>query len=139
MNIVPRNHLFNIDQYFDDLFTHSQLKGRDGYFEPRVDIIDKQDCYLFVAELPGVDKQDIDISFESGYLTIEAKVNQTETKEKGNYLRKECSSGYFRKTINLADKVDATEISAEYINGLLKLRAPKKASIENVKQKIEIH
>ena len=139
MNIVPRNHWFNIDQHFNDLFAHPQLKGRDGYFEPRVDIIEKEDCYLFVAELPGVDKQDININLENGYLTIEAKVNQTETKETDNYLRKECSSGYFRKTINLADKVDATEINAEYINGLLKLRAPKMASVENVKQKIEIH
>eukprot|EP00831_Metopus_contortus_P028147 TRINITY_DN23470_c0_g1_i2.p1 TRINITY_DN23470_c0_g1~~TRINITY_DN23470_c0_g1_i2.p1 ORF type:complete len:122 (-),score=23.86 TRINITY_DN23470_c0_g1_i2:98-463(-) len=75
MNIVPRDPWFNMDNFFDDLFTHRHLIEKEGPFKPRVDIIDKDDSYVFIAELPGVEKEDINVNIQDGILTIEAKMN----------------------------------------------------------------
>ena len=141
MNIVPREQWFNMDHFFDDLFTHRQLqlKGKEGFFEPRVDIIDKDDHYLFIAELPGVAKEDINVHLQNGLLTIEAKVSEETNSETDQMIRKERSAGFFSRSINVGENIKADEIKAELVNGLLKLTAPKQQAEEKeLIHKIEI-
>jgi HSP20 family protein len=71
MNIVPRSQCLSPEHVFDYFFALNKLKGKEGYFEPRVDIIEKDDQYVFIAELPGVDKEDINIQLENRLLTID--------------------------------------------------------------------
>lgn len=138
MNIVPRNQWLSPEHFFDDFFTFNKLKGKEGYFEPRVDIIDKDDSYVFVAELPGVDKEDINVHLQDGLLTIEAKVHEEKESETDNVIRRERRSGYFSRSINVGKNIKADEIKAELVNGLLKLTAPKvKQEVSDV-HKIEI-
>jgi len=89
MNIVPRDPWFNMDNFFDDLFLHNNQAEQEGFFKPRVDIFDKGDHYLFIAELPGVAKKDINVSTRNGVLTIEAKVSEEHSAEKDQTIRKE--------------------------------------------------
>jgi len=138
MNIVPRNQWFSPDHFFDDFFTHNKLRGKEGYFEPRVDIIDKDEKYVFVAELPGVDKKDINVELKDGLLTIEAKINEEKESETDNVIRRERRTGFFSRSINVGDNLKEGEIKAELINGLLKLSAPKKKPTSNEARKIEI-
>ena len=109
MNIVPRDHWFNIDQYFDGIFAHPQLKGRDGYFEPRVDIIEKEDCYLFVAELPGVDKHDIKLEVTARLVVID--VNTPEKKA--------------HKRLDLPTTVNPNTTKSTYKNGIFDITLEK--------------
>lgn len=55
MNVIPRNSWLCMDNFFDEFLSHRQLTNDDSFFEPRVDIIDKDDQFVFVAELPGVE------------------------------------------------------------------------------------
>lgn len=125
MNIVPRNQWLSPEHIFDDFFALNKLKGKEGYFEPRVDIIEKEDKYVFVAELPGVEKKDINIQLQDGLLTIEAKMNEEKESEVDNVIRKEIRSGFFSRSINVGKNIKEKDIKAELVNGLLKLTAPK--------------
>lgn len=138
MNIVPRDQWFNVNHFFDDFFIHNQLARKSDFFEPRVDIIDKDDHYEFVAELPGVAKEDVNVQFQDGVLTIEAKVNEETSSETDRVIRRERRTGFFRRNINIGENVNTDEIKAEFINGLLKLSAPKQGKEKKEIQKIEI-
>ena len=139
MNIVPRDQWFNMDNFFDDLFSNRHLEDKEGSFKPRVDIIDKDDHYLFIAELPGVAKEDISINMLNGILTIEAKINEETTTEKDHVVRKERKSGFFSRSLNVGENIDADKIEAKFDNGLLKLTAPKPAKSATEMHKIDIH
>lgn len=138
MNIVPRDPWFNMDNFFDDLFAHRHLIEKEGPFKPRVDIIDKDDKYVFVADLPGVEKKDINVSVQDGILTIEAKIDEEKTSETDRMIRKERRSGYFSRSINVGNNINADDIKAEFTNGLLKLTAPKPTQEVKEVHKIDI-
>jgi len=138
MDIIPRDQWFNMDHFFDELFAHRQLKNKEGFFEPRVDIIDKDDCYVFVAELPGVAKEDINVQLQDGVLTIEAKIDEETHSETDRVIRKERRSGFFSRSINVGENVNVKEIKAEFNNGLLKLSAPKRSPDAEEIHKIDI-
>lgn len=138
MNIVPRSQWLSPEHVFDDFFALNKLKGKEGYFEPRVDIIEKDDQYVFVAELPGVDKEDINVQLQDGLLTIEAKVHEEKESEVDNVIKKEIRSGFFSRSINVGKNIKEEEIKAELVNGLLKLTAPKAKPAGHEVHKIEI-
>lgn len=125
MNIIPRDPWFNVDTFFDDLFAHRHLLDKEAPYKPRIDIIDKDDHYLFVAELPGVEKKDINVNLHNGILTIEAKTYEETTSETEQIIRKERRAGFFSRSISVGENINADEIKAELNNGLLKLTAPK--------------
>ena len=138
MNIIPRNQWLSPEHILDDFFALNKLKGGEGYFEPRVDIIEKDDKYVFVAELPGVDKKDINVQLQDGLLTIDAKMHEEKESEVDNVIRKEIRSGFFSRSINVGQNIKEEEMKAELVNGLLKLTAPKiKPTVSEVR-KIEI-
>ena len=124
-NIIPRKQWLNPEHILDDFFALNKLKGGEGYFEPRVDIIEKNDKFVFVAELPGVEKKDISVQLQDGLLTIEAKMYEDKESEVDNVIRKEIRSGFFSRSINVGQNIKEEDIKAELVNGLLKLTAPK--------------
>lgn len=67
---------------------------------------------------------DIDVGIQNGMLAIKAKINDEKTSETDHMIRKERRSGYFSRRINVGKNINADEIKAEFINGLLKLTAP---------------
>ncbi|WP_220719353.1 Hsp20/alpha crystallin family protein [Agarivorans litoreus] len=138
MNMLPRDHWFGEDHLWEQLFSPQFAMRDDGFFQPRVDIIDKEDSYLFVAELPGVAKEDIDVQLHDGVLSIQAKIEQKHQQQGDNVLRKERRSGFFRRNINVGKAIQAEDISAELVNGLLMLKAPKAVAKVSEKQQIEI-
>jgi len=138
MNIIPRDPWFNVDTFFDDLFAHRHLLDKEAPYKPRIDIIDKDDHYLFVAELPGVEKKDINVSLHNGILTIEAKTYEETTSETEQIIRKERRAGFFSRSISVGENINADEIKAELNNGLLKLTAPKPEQPTKETHKIDI-
>ena len=92
----------------------------DGFFRPFY--VDSERSFMKTdVEMPGFDKKDISLKFESGYITISAKKEQGE--EKSRYIRREravsCSRSYY-----MGD-VDETQIKAKYENGVLVVTVPK--------------
>lgn len=94
---------------------------------PRVDVIDRDDEIVVHAELPGVDKDDLDVSMTDNTVTIKGSARREEKEEKGDYYRCEISRGTFARTVTLPGDVDAEKAEANFKDGVLELTLPKVA------------
>ena len=126
MSLIPRSNLFDIDRFFNDSWPQSVESQTGTFFAPRVDIKEVDDHYEITAELPGVDKDDIQIHVKEGILTLEAETTQEDKEEKeGKIIRQERRYGKFMRSFNLGSDVEEADIKASFSNGVLKLQAPK--------------
>jgi HSP20 family protein len=92
---------------------------------PRVDVVDRDEEVFIRAELPGVEKKDLDVSMGDGTVTIKASTKHEEKEEKGDYYRAETTQGAFARTVALPADVDSTRAKAKFKDGLLELTLPK--------------
>lgn len=104
---------------------------------PKVDIIDRDAEVVLKAEIPGVDKKDLDVSVTGNTVTIKGQTGREEKEEKGDYYRCEISRGSFSRTLNLPADVDATQARATFKDGVLELTLPKKEEARRQSVKIE--
>lgn len=92
---------------------------------PKIDIIDNDNDLLIRAELPGVDKKDLDISMIDNRVTIKASTSYEDKEEKGNYYRSEITQGEYCRTLTLPADVDIEHAETSFKNGVLELTVPK--------------
>jgi len=135
MNIIRWNPMgdmnstrHRINRLFEDFFyPMSREDSEPGLWSwnPVADIYELDDHFVIKAELPGVDKKDIEIDVKDGVLTLkgERSYNNEETEDK--YYRKESTYGKFERSFTLPGNVNAGHIKAEYKNGVLKIEVPK--------------
>jgi HSP20 family protein len=94
---------------------------------PRLDVHENKDSYTIKADLPGMEKKDIQVTVEDGVLSIRGeRQSQQETGEGGNWHRLERHYGSFLRSLDVGDSVDAEKVKAEYKDGVLTLTLPKK-------------
>ena len=103
---------------------------------PKVDVIDRDKEVVIKAELPGVKKDDVEVSIAERNLTIRASTQHEEEKEEGEYHRKELSTGHFSRTIRLPAQVHGGDAQAKFKDGLLELVLPKVEETKRHKVKI---
>lgn len=113
-------------QWPDAIQTHIPIFAKGKL--PRVDIIDDDKDLLIRAELPGVDKKDLDISMTENSLMIKARTRHEEKEEKINYFRSEIVQGQYARTIELPVDIDIERTKTSFKNGILELTAPKLGS-----------
>ena len=92
---------------------------------PSVDILEDENSFTLLADIPGVDPKDIDISMEKGVLTVKGERNTENIEEKENYRRVERQSGQFYRRFTLPDSANADKIEARSEHGVLKITIPK--------------
>ena len=92
---------------------------------PKVDVIERDDEVIVKAELPGVDKKDLDVSVTENSVTIKGTTSHEEKEEKGDYYRCEISRGACARTVALPSYVDADKAKANFKDGVLELKLPK--------------
>ncbi len=93
---------------------------------PSVDIDEDANQYLIKADLPGVDKENIDVKLENGMLSIRGdKHTESETDKGGKHHRRERFHGTFARSFTLPDSIDADKVDAAYKDGVLTLAIPK--------------
>jgi len=136
-----------MDRLFEGFFPRGWLQSRwpqpswgelAAPFEgkmPRVDVVDRDNEILVKAELPGVDKKDIDVSVTENSVTIKGTTSHEEKEEKGDYYRSEISHGAYSRMVPLPADVDADKAKAKFKDGILELTLPKvkKATRRSVK------
>jgi HSP20 family protein len=106
---------------------------------PAVDLYEEKDDIVVKAELPGMDKENIEVNLTDHTLTIKGeKKKEAETKEK-DYYRSERSYGAFLRTLELPKEVHADKVKANFKNGILEVRLPKteEAKAKEVKVKVD--
>lgn len=93
---------------------------------PAVDICEDKGGFKIVADLPGIDKKDVNISMENNILTIKGTRSEEKTEEKDNYYRVERVRGSFYRRFTLPDTADGSKIQAKMQKGVLEIHIPKK-------------
>ena len=99
---------------------------------PKVDVIDKDDAILVKAELPGVDKGDIEVTMNDTQVTIKGSMHAESEEKKTDYYYSEISEGSFCRTVTLPCEVNSDKQKAKFKNGVLELTLPK---VEKEKKK----
>ena len=138
------------ENLFDDLFdsfpfydnatkdVEKKLYGRKAAHMMKTDIKEKSDGYELVMDLPGFTKDEVQVTLENGYLTVEAEKGldkDEKEKETGHYIRKERYAGAMSRSFYVGDEVTQADIKARYEDGILRLSVPKKEkkAVENNK------
>ena len=139
---VARNELGKEENVFDHLwnvFDEPFMQGfrTDGF---KVDVKDNGESYDLTAELPGLKKENISLTYENNYLTIATKSEQSndEKDEQGNYVRRERSQSSMSRPFYI-DNIDEARATAEYKDGLLLVHMPKAAVQKEVGHTITIN
>lgn len=123
-----------LENFFnDDFFLPSSYNT--GSF--RVDLKEDKDNYLLDADMPGMDKDNINIDLQNNYLTISAKREDQVEENKDNYVRRERCYGEFRRSFYF-DNIDEENIKASFKDGVLHLELPKKDKAKDERKKIDI-
>ena len=135
MMLVPRKNNFDLfDNFFDDDFFTKKERNL-----MKTDILEKKDHYEIAMDLPGFNKENIDMSLKNGYLEIHAKIEQNENQEEEKYLRQERFYGECSRSFYVGDRITEEDIQAEFKEGILKVEIPKKEEIEEeTRRQIEI-
>ena len=126
------------DDFFDDVpffdnraenQIEKKLYGRHAHNVMKTDIKETDDNYELIVDLPGFKKDEIKVSLEDGYLTIEAAKGLDEKDEedkKGKYIRKERYAGSCQRSFYVGDNLTQEDIKGEFKHGILTLNVPKK-------------
>lgn len=107
-----------------------------GFASFKVDVRDIGNAYELKAELPGIRKEDISVSYDNSYLTIQAQMEEVKedtTNSGGTYIRKERRQGTTTRSFYI-DHVDPGKIEAVFKEGVLTLHLPKTEEREDVHQ-----
>lgn len=142
--------LEEMDKYFESHFPSGWLRPfqwpRTSWGEmaapfegkmPNVDVIDRENEVIVKAELPGVDKKDIDVSVSKNTVTIKGKTSHEKKEEKGNYYRCEISRGSYSRTLPLPSEIDEEKAKANIKDGILELTLPKVEKARSKTIKVE--
>ena len=124
MMLVPRRKDFDL---FDDMFSDPFFSFNDNKVM-KTDIKEHDDKFELLVDLPGFDKKDIKMSIDNGYLTIEAKTNNTnlEKDKHGKFVRKERYYGECSRSFYVGENIQEEDIKAKFLNGTLQVEVPKK-------------
>jgi HSP20 family protein len=137
--LITRGSLF--DDFFKDVAPGFYVKPLHGDPLPaqiRVDVKETPTAYTVDAELPGVAKEDIQVTIEDDVVTLRAEVKQLDEQRDGQrVLRSERFYGAVSRAFQLPQRVDKDASKARYDNGVLRLTLPKKAAIAGQRLTIE--
>lgn len=128
--LIRRSGLLPTTSFFDDFLTRDLFDWsgwtENGSTVPRVNIVESGDDFRVEVAAPGMRKDDFHISLDNGMLTISSEIQNEESNEEQNYLRREFSYQAFKRSFYLPNTVEADKIKATYKDGLLRLAIPKK-------------
>ncbi len=106
-------------------------------FIPAVDILENQNEIMILADMPGVDGQDVDIDLRDDVLTIRGTVSPVEDEKEASVYREFNWGDYFRQ-FTLAEVIDQEKIAAKMDNGILRLTLPKKEEVKPKKIQVSV-
>jgi HSP20 family protein len=118
-----------MNRMFEDVWGRGRRPDEDyisGSWVPPVDVRETKDSLEIAAELPGIDPKNVEVSVESGVLTLKGSRQFEKATEGETYHRVERAYGAFERSFTLPTNVDAEKIQAAYRHGVLHLTVPKR-------------
>ncbi|MDC0916875.1 Hsp20/alpha crystallin family protein [Flavobacteriaceae bacterium] len=139
MNLIRKQAPF-LPSLIDDFINQDwNLKTPSSTTLPAVNIKDLDAQFEIELAVPGMKKSDFEIEVEDGLLSISSSLEEEQVTEKGKFTRREFSYNSFKRTFAIPESVDPSNIEAQYSDGVLQLRLPKrKEALPQPKKLIKI-
>ena len=139
MNLIRKQAPF-FPSLIDDFVNQDwNLKTPSSITLPAVNIKDLEAQFEIELAVPGMKKSDFEIEVEDGLLSISSSLEEEQVTEKGKFTRREFSYNSFKRTFTIPESVDPSNIEAQYSDGVLQLRLPKrKEALRQPKKLIKI-
>lgn len=143
---TPPASFADMERWFDEFFGRGwmqpfhrwpDMEALLGKRLPKIDVIDREQEILVRAELPGVAKDDLDVSIDEQTVTLRASTRQEKKEEDGHYYHHEISQGTFLRSVPLPCAVNGEQAKANFKDGVLELTVPKAPSARRKTVKVE--
>ncbi len=130
------DHISNVFNAFSPELSRN-IGLLEGNWTPAIDVYDSNDNIMVKADIPGMKKEDIDVTIQRDTLTIKGEKKLINDAKEEDYIRTERFYGNFNRTLTLPEEVDTNNISASYKNGVLELVLSKRE--EEKPKRIEVN
>jgi len=134
----------DMDRLFEEFFSpitrrrRGWLKPEMGVIVPNIEMYDRKNEIVVKAALPGVAKEDMDLTITKDSLTLKGEARKEEEIKEEDYYASEISYGSFTRTIALPAEVDSEKAKASFKNGVLEIILPKREEAKPKEIKIEV-
>jgi len=141
---TPNRNIFNIFDDFDYLFQRSFglsdiIENKSITYTPKMNFYETEKAYQVSLDIPGVNKKDIEVSYNNGLLTVSGDRKLNDKAENDNFVCNEIIKGSFSRSFNLPLEIIENKIKAKFNNGVLNIEIPKAKEITPPIKKIEIN
>ena len=125
--LTPFDKMFDqmVETQFPDITKSVGVKPYAGSAYPKVNVYEYDDKVGIVAEIPGLNKKQLEVSVEEGVLTISGDKHSSFEDKGATVLRRELKQSSFRRQFELGDELDGDNISADFKDGILSVSVPK--------------
>ena len=123
MMMIPRRNGNGVD-IFDEVFNDPFFSEKENKIM-KTDVKEKDGSYILEIDIPGYDKEDIQIELQDGYVTVTATKNEEKEDKHAKYLKRERFSGMCSRSYYVGDNVSEEDIKANFKNGILTIEFPK--------------
>jgi HSP20 family protein len=135
----------DLDKLFEG-FAYPDIRGRfqpqraaHGMIVPNVEMFDRKAEIVVKAELPGVEKDDIDLTVNKEALIIKGEVKKEEEIQEDAYYLSERRYGSFSRALPLPVEIDSSNVKAHFRNGILEIILPKKEEVKPQEIKVDVN
>ncbi|MCG6974788.1 MAG: Hsp20/alpha crystallin family protein [Acidiferrobacterales bacterium] len=132
----------DFEQMFEGFFRPMRiLEENNGGHDliPSVDVSENDDHFTVHAEIPGVKKEDIHVTYENGVLTVSAETkSKTEEKEGERVIRQERRYGKYMRSLRLGADIDESKIKANYKDGVVEINLPKAEEVKPKRISVDV-
>jgi HSP20 family protein len=129
----------DMDRFFDEMVPRREGETESGVWLPSLDVSETEDDIRVKAEIPGVEKDDINLSINNNALIIKGEKNMEKEVEGEDFHRIERVYGNFYRAIELPVLVNSDKISASFKNGVLNIVLPKAEEVKPKEIEIELN
>lgn len=137
---VPRRPFRAMERFRDnvqDMLNEMFDAPAWDYSAPAIDVEDRGDQYRIIAEVPGLNKEDLSINVTQRAVTLQGQTSREEKIEEENYIRRERRQGSFSRTIPLPAPIKPDAASASFENGVLTVTLPRETAQQGRQLEIE--
>jgi HSP20 family protein len=129
MDVRPTDPLEGVlDTFMPGFFSPASLRRQSYPQVANIDVIDRDDAFILKAEIPGVEKNDLDIQVHGNQVYLGGVKQEEKTEKDANYVYRERHYGEFSRTIQLPVDINSDQVKATFKDGVLELVLPKTES-----------
>jgi len=137
------NLKFGFDDFMDDFFKipntfDYDFFSKEDFTIPSMNLSETKDGYKVSVELPGINKENIDVSLRDNVLSIDAEKSEKDVDKGENFYRQECSYGSYHRSIRMPNNIKSDSMEAKYKNGVLVISVKKDETLSSSSKKITI-